>query len=467
MAARHSGPNRRQVLGGLAAVSLVTPAIAQKMRPLVAAQATAQLAPDGYAPTPVWAFDGTIPGPVLRGKQGERMRLAVQNDLPLATSVHWHGIRLDNAMDGVPGLTQDPILPGAAFDYDLRLPDAGTFWYHSHERSFEQVARGLAGPLIIEETDPPEVDDDIVLMFDDWRFLEDATLSDDFGALFDAAHGGRIGNWVTVNGTGEFRQALPRGARVRLRLINSANARIFDLSFQGMTAHLVALDGMPTGLARTTDVVTLAPAQRVDLIVDITGEDGGEALILSRERDGRYAVVAFPIEAGATPRTDAPEGLPLNPVPLPETSAVQAAPLRPLRMEGGAMGSLASARFEGESLGARNLAAKGMVWAFNGTAGMPEAPFAEVSRGEVVRINLINETAWPHGMHLHGHHFLAYPQEGAAGWVRYPALRDTILVAPQSSTEIAFIADNPGDWLLHCHMLEHAHSGMMTWIRVS
>lgn len=456
-------PNRRQVLGGLAAVSVARPGFAQSSRILTAAPGKAQLAPEGYGPTDVWSFDGSVPGPVLRGRQGDRMRLTVQNDLPQQTSVHWHGLRLENAMDGVPGLTQDPIAPGASFDYDFRLSDAGTYWYHSHERSFEQVARGLYGPLIIDETEPPDVDADEVLAIDDWRLVGEGAIADGFGALMDASHAGRIGNWVTVNGTPEWTKPLARGMRVRLRLINVANARVMALRLTGMSASIVALDGQPVGTPMPTDTLSLAPAQRVDLIADITADDGGEALILSRERDGDYAIASFPVEAGTSPRAEPIAALPPNAVPFPEFSGLESLPARTLRMEGGAMGRMMSARLDGQDLGPRELAAQGMVWAFNGVAGMPDEPFVEIARGETLRIALVNETGWPHGMHLHGHHFLERPN---GGWSASAPLRDTTLVAPQATTEIAFVADNPGDWLLHCHMLEHAHSGMMTWIRV-
>ena len=456
------GPNRRQVLAGLAAVSFVRPARAAPFT-LTAGPAAVQLAPPEYAPTPVWAFNGAMPGPLLRARQGERMQVRVTNGLEEDTAVHWHGLRLENAMDGVPYLTQGPILPGDSFDYDFRLPDAGTYWYHSHNRSYEQVARGLLGPLVIDEIDPPEVDVDEVLVLDDWLFQADATLFENFGALHAAAHGGRIGNWITVNGQGDFAKSLPRGARVRLRLINAANARIFSLRLTGMTAVTVALDGMPlvptagAPLPETSELV-IAPAQRVDLIADITAEEGGEALILSAERDGDFAIASFPVEAGRAPRTEPIPVLPPNPAPVPTVEQIADAPLRVLRMDGGAMRGIATASFQGEELDGRALAQRGMVWALNGVAGMPEDPFFEVPQGAIVRIVLVNETAWPHGMHIHGHHFI---EAGSS------ALRDTTLVAPEERREIAFIADNPGDWLLHCHMLEHAHSGMMTWFRVT
>lgn len=453
---RGFAPDRRQVLAGLAAVSFARPGFAAG-EVLRAGPAKVQLAPSDYSATDVWAFNGAVPGPVLRGVQGGRMQVTVENGLAEDTSVHWHGLRLENAMDGVPGLTQAPIRPGETFAYDFRTPDAGTYWYHSHARSFEQVARGLYGPLIIDEAEPPEVDADEVLVLDDWRMEGDAEIAGNFGAVFDMAHGGRIGNWVTVNGSGEWKKPLPHGARVRLRLINTANGRIFELVPKGLAARVVALDGQPVARPYEFETLSLAPAQRIDLIADVMAEEGGEALLLSRERDGDFAVASFPVEAGRAPRTDTIEALSPNDVPLPTPVDIQSAPLRVLNMAGGAMGQMQSARMGGEEMDIRTLASRGMVWAFNGMAGMPEDPFADVERGEVLRISLVNETAWPHAMHLHGHHFLE--DSGA--------LRDTTLVPARASREIALIADNPGDWLMHCHMLDHSASGMMTWFRVT
>ena len=450
---------RRQVLAGLAALSAARPALGADWPELRAAPAEVQLAPEGYPATSVWAFGGQVPGPVLRVPAGGRLRQRVVNGLDVPTSVHWHGIRLENAMDGVAGLTQEAIAPGATFDYDFSAPDAGTYWYHSHNRSFEQVARGLLGPLIVEEAQPPEVDLDEILMLDDWRLNEEAEIAGEFGALFDAAHGGRIGNWVTVNGQAEWTRPLPQGARVRLRLVNAANARIFSLRLSGFSAFVVALDGQPLPEPFAANEITLAPAQRADLIADVTADEGDEAALITRERNGDFIIGGFPIEAGRAPGPRPIAALPPN--PAPRLAELPDVPVRELLMEGGAMGGMRGAMMGGAMMEPRALAERGMVWAFNGMAGMPDAPFAEVPRGTPVRIALVNDTSWPHGMHLHGQHFHEV-EDGRPG-----AYRDTTLIGPQERREIAFIADNPGDWLLHCHMLAHAASGMMTWIRVT
>ena len=452
--------NRRTLLASMAS-TLALPATrslgAADPAILEAMPAMARLLPPEYPETPIWSYGGTVPGPVIRARQGAPLARRLVNRLEQPTAVHWHGLRIDNAMDGVPELTQTAVAPGKSFDYAFTPPDAGTFWYHSHNRSWEQMARGLAGALIVEETEgAPEVDHDLVLMIDDWRLTEQGTISDDFGALHDWAHNGRLGNWLTVNGLEEVVQPAAPGARLRLRLVNCANARIFDLSARGLEGWVVALDGMPLEQPQPLAGVTLAPGARADLLVDVVGEaasldfDGGDQI---------FPLARFPAEGPAQARRPAPGPLPPNPVPTLGNMG-NARGLR-LVMEGGAMGGMQGATYQGKRLSPRELAAEGMAWAFNGQAGMPDEPLAEIARGETVAIEIENRSAWPHAMHLHGHHFREIRDS------RPGPLRDTILMDGNATTRIAFVADNPGDWLLHCHMLEHAASGMMTWLRVS
>jgi FtsP/CotA-like multicopper oxidase with cupredoxin domain len=144
---------------------------------LVAAAARVRLVPKPYPETEVWSYNGTVPGPEIRARQGDRLRVVVTNRLKEATTVHWHGIRLPNAMDGVPHVTQSPIAPGDSFIYEFDLHDAGTFWYHPHLRTFEQAGRGLSGALIVEERQPIEVDRDVTWVLDDWRMTREARSS--------------------------------------------------------------------------------------------------------------------------------------------------------------------------------------------------------------------------------------------------------------------------------------------------
>ncbi|MGH6919795.1 MAG: multicopper oxidase family protein, partial [Geminicoccaceae bacterium] len=168
--------------------------------------------------TAVWSYNGVVPGPELRLRQGEHVQITVENRLGEATTVHWHGLRVPNAMDGVPHLTQQPIAPGETFVYEFDVPDAGTYWYHPHQRSYEQVGRGLYGPLIVEEREPVLVDRDATWVLDDWRLLQDAQISDDFGNFMDSSHNGRVGNTVTVNGRILETFGVRAGERLRLRL---------------------------------------------------------------------------------------------------------------------------------------------------------------------------------------------------------------------------------------------------------
>ncbi|GIT87353.1 multicopper oxidase family protein [Roseobacter sp. OBYS 0001] len=460
-----TGFTRRQfhqsVLSAAAAAALPRVAGAETAPLLRARTGSARLAPAEYPETRIWGYDGTVPGPILRAQQGQRISRVFQNDLPQASSVHWHGIRIDNAMDGVPGMTQAAVEPGATFLYDFVLPDAGTYWYHPHNRTYEQMARGLYGALIVDEaTGAPEVDLDEVLLLDDWRLSDDAQIAEGFGNMRDWSHAGRIGNWITVNGDGGWSRAVPCLARMRLRLVNTANARIFTLAARGLEGWVVALDGMPLEPPQPLAELTLAPAQRADIIVDVVAGEGEEAFLVSFERDGGYAIAAFRVtHAARETRMTAPDALPPNPVPA--LGPLESARRADLLMEGGAMGGMAGAMMGGQMMEMREMIAAGKVWAFNGMADMGDTPLIEANRGETVRIAMTNDTRWQHGIHLHGHHFRQIGRDGALG-----PLRDTLLMNRGETAEIAFVADNPGDWLLHCHMLEHSAGGMMTWLHV-
>lgn len=463
---RRGNVTRRSFVAGSLATTLATAswplAAGATAGQLRAATGHADLGLPGKAETPIWGYDAQAPGPTLRLKQGGRLVRRLVNELPQPTTVHWHGIRIANAMDGVPGLTQALVEPGSEFLYDFEVPDAGTYWYHPHNRTWEQLARGLYGALIVEEPEPPRVDRDQVLMIDDWRVTKDGRLHEEsFGAIRDRAHGGRLGNWVTVNGEGDYATTVRSGERLRFRLINTANGRIFDLGLKGMRGWVVALDGQPLAAPRELDRVTLAPAQRADLIVDVIATEGGEAFLFAAVGDERVAIGTFRVDGTKRPVSPEPPP-PLAANPVPPLGDLKGAVRVTLRMEGGAMGGLQSAVYKGRKLGMRELVAEGQVWAFNGTADMPEAPLVRAALGQTVRINMVNDTAWPHAMHLHGHHFRHIRAGQAPG-----PLRDTLLVDADQSAEIAFVADNPGKWLFHCHMVEHAASGMMTWIEVA
>ncbi|MFN4359492.1 MAG: multicopper oxidase family protein [Hylemonella sp.] len=466
---------RRELLqAGTALFSLPALSLhAKSSRYLRAAPASASAA--GQPDLPVWAYEAQVPGPVLRYRRGEVLDLELHNALPDPTTIHWHGIRLPNAMDGVPGLTQDAVAPGQRFHYRFALPDAGTYWYHPHWGTPEQLERGLAGALIVEDDEPPPVDRDLVWLLDDWRLDAQGRIAENFYNFHDVAHAGRMGQRLTVNGQTELRQTLRAGERVRLRLINAANARIFALSFEGLPAWLIARDGMPADTAVPWEgELLLGPGMRADFILDASAP-GRHAL---KEVDRRGERVLATLEVSGTPDSGAarpvPRPAPYTPLPEPDLASAHA---HTLALGGGAMNregwpqeSVAEreARRLRLQAGAREAAP---AWTINGQAHLQHsrehaAHAAEfrVPRGRSVRLRIDNRTAWWHPMHLHGHHFRVLSRNGTPLPER--PWRDTVLMAPRDSVEIAFVADNPGWWLLHCHVLEHHAGGLGTLFEV-
>ncbi len=468
--------SRRQALlagaGAATAGVLGLPAVEAAKAPeirLSAKPGRAQLVGPSYPQTEVWCYGGRVPGPELRLRQGARLAVAFENQLPESSTVHWHGLRVPNAMDGVAGLTQAPVAPGERFSYAFDLPDAGTFWYHPHQRSVEQIGRGLYGPLVVEETEPIRVDREEVWILDDWRMTEEAAIVEDFDNFHDKSHAGRIGNTVTLNGIIPESFPVRAGERIRLRLINAANARFFALKFTGHQPRLIALDGQPCAPHALPDGrIVLGPAMRADLVIDMTGRPGERFdLIDDHYQRFAYRLLEIAYEADAPLREnplDAPIALPANPLPAPDLgSAVR----QRVVLGGGAMGGMASATFRGQTKGLREIAREGKVWALNGVVAdrLRMEPLLTVQRGRSAVIELANETAFDHPMHLHGHSFRVLSRDGRP--VPHGIWQDTVLVAPREKVEIALVADNPGDWLFHCHILEHMAAGMMGLIRVA
>ena len=425
----------------------------KQLRLLVARQ---NLVGAPHPSTEVWTYNGSVPGPELRFKQGERLRLEVENTLGVGTTVHWHGIRLPNAMDGVPQLTQAPIAAsGGRFVYEFDLPDAGTYWYHPHLGDGEQLGRGLHGALVVEERDPPAVDRDLVWVLSDWRLDREARIRPDFGNAMDASHAGRIGNTVTINGAIREAFQVRAGERLRLRLINASNARIYGLNFEGHQPWVVALDGHPVA-PHWFERVVLGPGMRADVILDCAAAPGSRHRVVDDFYRGRaYELVKLHYGA-EKPLREAFEPAPrlaANPVlePAPEAQRHR------LVLGGGAMRAVPNQREH-----------KGVFWTVNGKTTSHDHhrdALLSLKRGESYVLELVNETAWHHPMHLHGHVFRALSKDGKAVLPRQWA--DTLLLDPDSRAEIAFVADNPGSWMLHCHVLEHQASGMMAVVKVA
>ena len=410
--------------------------------------------------TRVMFYNQSIPGPVIKIPQGKESVIQFHNALEEPSSIHWHGLRIVNAMDGVPGMTQALVQPGETFDYRFTPPDAGTYWYHTHQRTWAQLALGLAGVLIVEESHPPQVDQDFVFAVDDWRFNQEMQIdTESLGAMHDWSHGGRMGNMITVNGQIGKTYTVSKGQRIRFRMLNIANSRIMALRINEPQASVISIDGQPVKpYLLKSGLITLAPGQRSDLIIDITSDPDSISPIELLIKDQVYPVASFEIDNKIQREQllDSPIALPDNPA----NKIVLPAEMKniPLHIGGGAMGRMNKAIFQGKEMGIKDLIQNKQIWAFNGVAGLPEKPLFSVKRGTAISLNIDNDNVWPHAMHIHGYHFIDDRNPGE--------LRDTALFTRQEKGSLMFIADNPGKWLIHCHMIEHQASGMLTWFEV-
>ena len=443
---------------------------------LRAGKSPVNLVPAPIGKTDAWCFNGSVPGPEIRVRQGDRLRIEVDNALDEETTVHWHGIRVPNAMDGVPHLTQTPIAPADTFTYEFDNLDAGTFWYHPHQRSFEQVGRGLYGPLIVEEPKPIRVDRDLTWVLDDWRLTKDGQISADFGNLHDMSHGGRIGNTVTINGQVPETISVQRGERIRLRLINAANARIFGIDFGTHKPVIVAIDGQPVAPhVPKDDLIVLGPAMRMDVVIDMIGDVNQRySLTDSFYRGLEYRLVDL-VYADTPLRNRFPDwDMQLSANPLAEPD-LKNAERHEVTFNGGMMGGMVMQELGGSMgqgpMGAmgsmRGMMHTGKIWFINGVAAeghiMDRMLTLAHDRSHV--ISMTNATAWHHPIHFHGHSFRVISRDGNP--TVHKEWQDTVLMAPKERVEIAFVADNPGDWMFHCHILEHQAAGMMGVIRVT
>ena len=469
---------RRSVLVAAGATGLL--AVAPRILRAAPAETDLRLTPapgrvplvGGRSPeTEMWCYNGQVPGPEIRLRQGERLRIVCDNHLKQDTTVHWHGVRVPNAMDGAPYVTQPPIEPGASFVYEYTVPDAGTYWYHSHAHSSEQIGRGLSGPLIIEEPNPLPVDHDIVWLLGDYRLEPDASIAGGFDNPMEMSMAGRIGNTVTINGRVPERFSVRRGERIRLRLINGAPARIFGLEFCNHRPLVVALDGQPIAPhAPDGGRVVVAPAQRIDLVLDMTGKADGKSAVVDTFYGGlayRLVDIAYTNEPPVrTSPLSTPAQLPRNTMPEPDVANARR---HLVTLTGGMMSGMGMGGMMGGG-GMGGAMRGGAMWAINGVAVMNDdmahmKPILTLTRGKTYILTIDNQTAWYHPIHLHGHSFRVVTRNGKP--TRYREWRDTVLIPPRERADIAFVADNPGDWMFHCHILDHQDGGMMAVIRVA
>ncbi len=401
--------------------------------------------------TKVWAYNGTVPGPQLRIKLGDTLKINFTNKLPQETTVHFHGVRVPNAMDGVPGVTQDPIKPGEKFVYEFTPKDAGTFWFHPHVRTSEQVERGLFGTLVVEDDTAKQYLQDVVWVIDDWKMSEDRQVVDKFNTVMELRHDGRWGNIMTVNGKLDEVLNTRPGERIRLRLVNTSNARVYKLNFGELSPKVIAVDGMYVKKVFDAKGFELAPGNRIDLDISIPKDNNKKEYIVY-DNFTRNSIKLAKIKVSGSvvkmPNFDFPTNK-----KVPDW---QRAFLKKIDKEY----VLDARRKKGGS-------GVGMMtepeWTINGKAYPEYDPFT-LKYGEFNKIRFKNNSSRLHPMHLHGQFFKVISRNGAPSNEQY--FRDTVLVKPKEVVDIALVPLDKGTWVNHCHILEHAAAGMITAVTV-
>jgi FtsP/CotA-like multicopper oxidase with cupredoxin domain len=379
-----------------------------------AARAHAETAPDGFTVlrASTAGFGGAAPGPVIRARRDEEVKVRLVNALDEPLALHWHGVRLPSAMDGSSLLASPPVAPGASFAHRFVAPDAGTFWYRAVER--DQQERGLYGALIVEERVTLPVDRDHLLLFADRR-------NDDGTRQF------------TVNGASAVDIAARPNERLRLRFVNASATQMMNARIDRHRVYVMALDGEPAEPFVSRDSrLSLGPGNRADVFVDATLPPGSIAPIAFMQGGGEAALARIVYEGSPAHAAPAGEPAPLPANPLPEQMNFSAAQRIALPIDG------------------RNASA------------LDRVPLFAAGRGRTVVMALDNRDTAAHVVHLHGHHFRLLDRLDD-GWKPY--WLDTIVVAGRQTARIAFVADNPGRWLIEQHALD-GPAAAVNWFEI-
>lgn len=412
-------------------------------RVLRAGPGMAPLRGGGAPASPLWGYDGAVPGPPLRIRRGEELKVRLVNELPQPTAIHWHGVRTPAALRWPPASAP----PGQEMEYRLRPPDAGTFWYHADYAAPGGLDRGLHGALIVDEPVPPPVDRDVLLVLSDWRL----TPSGEIGAE-GSEH-------LTVNGRPHLDIAVRTHERLRLRLVNATPNRMFGIGIADHPVTVMALDGQPAEpFAARDGRVVLAPGARADLFVDAVLPAGSAGTIVLATAGGQTPIVRLRYAAGPPARPAAlPEPVPLPANPLPARMDFA----RALKLDLPLAAEATRAALAGPGRGVA-AAGEGPLWLPVGET--PGPPLFAVRRGRTVMLALPNRGPQPVALHIHGH-AVRLLDALDDGWK--PFWLDTVLVLPGQTARIAFVADSPGTWPLQALPVEAAGPGRVATFAVT
>ena len=428
----------------------VTPVVDESADPnvvefhLEAAETTKQF-PGASAPTPVWAYNGTIPGPLVDAKVGDTVIVHFKNSLPEGTTIHWHGVRVPSPMDGTQA-TQSEIPPGGTFEYKFTLRDAGLFWFHPHVRTDVQVHKGLYGVIRVRGTNEPQVDHEGFLVLDDLTVSPDGTIPeylDDMSMMM-----GRQGNLLLVNGSTTPVLPIKAGGVERLRIVNVANGRFFNLAIAGYQWHVIGTDGGLVPTPWDTPTLLVAPGERYDVMLIPTGAAGTDLALMDLPYDRGHDSGKDPALQVATLHIGADAALTGRVLPT-TTSEI---------------GALPSGAPDHSVTLDESLQNGVQVFTING-ATYPNVPTFDVTVDGLTHLQVQNNSEMDHPFHVHGVFFQLVSTNGVATAGERLAEKDTIIVPKKSTLQLAAKFEIPGMWMYHCHILEHAENGMMGMIQ--
>lgn len=415
---------------------------------------TAKLAEAEIAPgkrVKAWTYDGGLPGPLIKARVGDRLIVHFKNELKEPTTVHWHGVRVPIEMDGVPEVSQPPVNEGETFTYDFVVRDAGLYWYHPHVMSAAQVGYGLYGPLLVEDpNDGVGVEDQLTLVLSDIGFnskgeLEPADSGGSAGMVF-----GREGGYVLVNGRHRPVLKARSGAPQRWRIVNAAKSRFFYLDMDGQEFTVIGSDGGLQEKPAKTDILLVTAGERVDVIVTPKGKAGEPLPLRAMLYNRGYGSVEYrSVEELLTIEFSNDPPVAARPVTITRQMEVP---------------STAGATPVDMVLTLPPMQNNKSEFRINGVPWWKAKPFL-ARLGEKQIWTVKNDSEWDHPYHLHGFFFHVLDEKGEP--VRPLALKDTVNVPMKSTVKLLVHFDErPGEWMIHCHILDHAEGGLMGTVLV-
>ncbi len=396
----------------------------------------------GEVPLRLFGYNQQSPGPLIQARVGDEVIVHFTNNLAEPTTIHWHGLRIADEMDGTPRV-QDPVQPGETFEYRFTVNDAGSYWYHPHIRGHEQVERGLYGSLIVHAADDPEYDAERFIILDDISLDGEGQIAPFSLDNHMVQMHGRLGNTLLTNGKMDdpIEMSAEQGHVERWRLLNPSNARTMSISLSTGTMRVIATDGGLLEHPYETDRLEIAVGQRYD--IEVRYPDAGAVQLLSnvfvRDESNEVVEAAFPV----VDVTVAPSETEMRVIEWPVFEPVAERPVD----------EAAAIIFDAVQ------DSDGIKWRLNGVSHN-EDPLFVFDEGATVRFVLDNQAGPEHPFHLHGQFFKVLGGDE-------PGFKDTVLVPGQSKVEIEAYFDNPGHWMLHCHIQEHAALGMMAELHVT